>query len=151
MAKSCQVLHDQLKEKWVSLLPKVLVMKRKKEKFLIVFVKKLTVKSFLATVCCTESFDIRTTRDVYHGWCILSTFVFHPRKVLWAHRVKETVSGNLSIVIACVVVLSFSFKTSVSSTKRCARALGTGRLVSTSWLKGNTDDCYAGYRSGNCH
>ena len=42
-------------------------MKRKKEKFLIVFVKKLTVKSFLATVCCTESFHIRSTRDVYHG------------------------------------------------------------------------------------
>ena len=55
--------------------PKVLVMKRKKEKFLIVLVKKLTVKSFLATVCCTESFDIRTTRDVYHGWCIFSTVV----------------------------------------------------------------------------
>ena len=39
-------------------------MKRKKVKFLNVFVKKLTVKSFLATVCCTESFDIRTARDV---------------------------------------------------------------------------------------
>ena len=34
---------------------------------LIVFVKKLAVKSFLTTVCYTGSFDVRTARDVYHG------------------------------------------------------------------------------------
>ena len=39
----------------------------KKRKISNRFRKKLTVKSFLATVCCTESFDIRTARDVYHG------------------------------------------------------------------------------------
>ena len=36
-------------------------------KTLIVFVKKLTVKSFLTTACYTGSFDIKTARDVYHG------------------------------------------------------------------------------------
>ena len=36
-------------------------------KTLIVFVKKLTAKSFLTTVCYTGSFDIKTARDVYHG------------------------------------------------------------------------------------
>ena len=36
-------------------------------KTLIVFVKKLTVKSFLTTVCYTGSSDIRTARDVYHA------------------------------------------------------------------------------------
>ena len=36
-------------------------------KTLIVFIKKLSIKGFLTTVCCTGSFDVRTARDLYHG------------------------------------------------------------------------------------
>ena len=84
---------------------------------LIVFVKKLAVKSFLTTVCYTGSFDVRTARDVYHGWCIFSTFVSILARFFVPTELKGAVLGNLSIVIACVVVVSFSFKLSDYITK----------------------------------
>ena len=84
---------------------------------LIVFVKKLAVKSFLTTVCYTGSFDVRTARDVYHGWCIFSTFVSILARFFVPTELKGAVLGNLSIVIACVVVVSFSFKPSDYITK----------------------------------
>ena len=98
---------------------------------LIVFVKKLAVKSFLTTVCYTGSFDVRTARDVYHGWCIFSTFVSILARFFVPTELKGAVLGNLSIVIACVVVVSFSFKPSdyITKDERGHLALGVSFLA----------------------